>query len=78
MRTRSLTFALALSGLARCDNRVAHIMHAAGLTVTNPALALPSYHVQSDEHNTNEHSYPGQDQVPGAMRYVPISDQWLF
>ena len=53
-------------------------MHAAGLTVTNPALALPSYHVQSDEHNTNEHSYPGQDQVPGAMRYVPISDQWLF
>ena len=75
-RTRFQTVALTLF------HTPPQIMHDAGLTVSNPALALPSYHVQSDDERpsavSNEHSYVGKGQVPGALRYVPLSDQWLF
>ena len=34
-------------GMPRCDNRLAEVLASGGLTVTNPALHLPTYHVHA-------------------------------
>ena len=73
-------------GRAKCDNRVAFVLGAAGYDVANPAFALRPRHVQRVFFFANgtasppktARSYTSPDEARGATRYVPLADQWVF
>ena len=73
-------------GRAKCDNRVAFVLGAAGYDVANPAFALRPRHVQRVFFVANgtasppktARSYTSPDEARGATRYVPLADQWVF
>ena len=72
-------------GRAKCDNRVAFVLGAAGYDVANPAFALRPRHVQrvlfangTAPLRKEARSYTSPDEARGATRYVPHADQWVF
>ena len=72
-------------GRAKCDNRVAFVLGAAGYDVANPAFALRPRHVQrvlfangTAHPPKTARSYTSPDEARGATRYVPLADQWVF
>jgi hypothetical protein len=57
-------------GKPGCDNKIAHLAKESGLTVTNPSLAIKTYHL----HESGIRSYSGRDLVPGPWQVVPPTD----
>ncbi len=55
-------------GRPRCDNRVAMALTEEGILVRNPAFEISTLHIQK----TKRRKYTNNDQVPGALKYVPI------
>lgn len=57
-------------GKPGCDNKIAHLAVQAGLVVTNPSLAIKTYHL----HESGIRNYSGRDLVPGPWQVVPPTD----
>jgi hypothetical protein len=57
-------------GKPGCDNKIAHLARKSGLIVTNPSLAIKTYHL----HESGIRNYSGRDLVPGPWQVVPPTD----
>ena len=56
-------------GRPRCDTRFARILTEENLSVRNPAFEIRSLHLQ----RTSARKYTNNDQVPGALKYTPLT-----
>ena len=56
-------------GRPRCDTRIAKILTEENLVVSNPAFEIRSLHLQ----RTSARKYTNNDQVPGALKYTPLT-----
>ena len=56
-------------GRPRCDTRFARILTEENLLVRNPAFEIRSLHLQ----RTSARKYTNNDQVPGALKYTPLT-----
>ena len=57
-------------GRPGCDNKLAHLAKESGYKVTNPSLAIKTYHL----HESGIRNYSGRDIVPGPWQVVPATD----
>ena len=63
-------------GRPRCDNHIAALL-AKNYQLSSPSLLIRAIHIQTPRNKTLR-SYTSKEEIKGASRYIPLSDQLLL